>query len=253
MPEPRPAREGGTPTTAAVLFDFAGTLLVPRPARELLTGAALRARIELSGSELEDLAAAYLAAGVPGAPYPARVPDHLSELYERRDLTEDNHRQAYVGLFEMVPHPRRELLETLPPAVYEEILRPEGWAPYADAVETVEAIAARGLPVGLISNVGFDIREILRHHGLGRLAGTCTLSFEEGCMKPDPRLFRIALERLGAAASSTLMVGDHAEVDGAGARALGMRALILPMTAPGTVHGLGRVLERLDGGPDDSG
>lgn len=248
MLEPRPASDG---EITAVLFDFAGTLLAPRPADELLAGAARRARIELSPAELQELAEAYVAAGVPGGPYPREVPGHLVELYEQRDLTAENHRGAYLGLFEMIPL-RRAGLEGLAAAVYEQILRPEGWVPYADAVDTVEALAARGIRVGLLSNVGFDIRAILREHGFGRLAETCTLSFEVGCAKPDPEIFRIALERIGATATGTLMVGDHEWADGGG-RSIGMPTLILPMTAPGTVHGLHQVLALLDGGRADSG
>ncbi len=244
-------RTSGDAEITAVLFDFAGTLLVPRAPGELLAGVASRAGISLSPSELDQLAQAYLAAGVPGAPYPRRVPEHLVELYEKRDLTAENHRGAYVGLFETIAHPRTGL-DRLPEAVYEQILRPEGWVPYADAVETVEAIAGLGLQVGLTSNVGFDIRDILRHHGLGRLADACILSFEVGCVKPDPRIFRMALELIGATAPATLMVGDHERADG-GARALGMRTLILPMTEPGSVHGLGQVLELLERGQADSG
>jgi HAD superfamily hydrolase (TIGR01509 family) len=241
------------PTNAeirAVQFDFAGTLLVPRAPRELLSSAAGHAGLSLTDSELDDLAGAYLAAGVPGAPYPRHIPEHLTEVYERRDLSPDNHRRAYVGLFETIRHPRPGL-EALPVAVYEEILRPDGWTPYADAAATVEELARRGLRLGLTSNVGFDIRPILRHHGLGRLLENCTLSFEVGCMKPDPRIFELALRRLGCSASETLMVGDHERADG-GARAVGMPTLILPMTEPGTVHGLERVLATIDGGVADA-
>lgn len=248
MLEPRPASDG---EISAVLFDFAGTLLVPRSAEKLVAGAARRAGIDVSETELQELAEAYVAAGVPGGPYPREVPGHLAELYERRDLTAKDHRGAYVGLFEMIPL-RRSGLEGLPAAVYEQILGPEGWVPYADAVETVEAVAGRGITVGLVSNVGFDIRGILREHGFGRLAESCTLSFEVGCAKPDPQIFRIALERIGASAPATLMVGDHEWADGGG-RAIGMPTLILPMTAPGTVHGLHNVVKRLNGRRADSG
>jgi HAD superfamily hydrolase (TIGR01509 family) len=248
MVHPRPVSD---PEITAVLFDFAGTLLVPRPPRELLDAAARRAEIHLTSSELDELAQAYLAAGVPGAPYPRHIPEHLVELYDRRDLTPEDHRGAYVGLFKAIPQSRPGL-DQLPEAVYQEILHPQGWVPYADAVQTVEQIAARGVAVGLLSNVGFDIRPILRHHGFGRLAESSTLSFEVGCVKPDPRIFMIALERLGASASTALMVGDHERADG-GARTLGMRALILPMTEPGGVHGLARVVELVSGGRPDSG
>lgn len=231
-----------------VLFDFAGTLLVPRRPDELLAGAARRIGLRLSPAELDGLAEAYLEAGVPGAPYPRSVPDHLVERYDRRDLSPEDHRLAYVGLFETINPPRPEL-RALPEAVYAEILEPEGWVPYRDAVQTVEEIARRGLKVGLISNVGFDIRVILRRHGMARLAENCTLSCEVGRVKPDPRIFQAALERLGSSAPETLMVGDHERADG-GARGAGMRTLILPMTDPGTVHGLNAVLEVLDGGWD---
>ncbi len=222
-----------------MLFDFAGTLMVPRPAAELLARAAARAGLSLTAAELAQLADAYVAAGIPGAPYPRHVPDELVELYERRDLSPDNHRRAYVGLLETVHRPQPR---SLPAAVYEQILEPDGWVPYRDAGETVAEIVRRGVRVGVVSNVGFDIRPILRHHGLGTLTGSCTLSFEVGCVKPEPAIFRTALAQLGTPAARTLMVGDHEQADG-GARAVGIATLILPMTGPGTTHGLGRVLE----------
>lgn len=233
-----------------VLFDFAGTLLVPQRPEELLVRAAGRAGLRLTPSELDELAGAYLAAGVPGAPYPQSVPGHLVELYNRRDLSPEDHRRAYVGLFETINPPRPDL-RVLPEAVYAEILEPEGWVPYTDAAQTVDELARRGVRVGILSNVGFDIREILRCHGLGRLADNCTLSCEVGRVKPDPRIFRAALEQLGTSAPDTLMVGDHERADGGG-RAVGIRTLILPMTDPGTVHGLSAVLEVLDGGWADA-
>ena len=49
----------------------------------------------------------------------------------------------------------------------------------------------------------------------------------EGVEKPDPRIFRIALERLGVAASRALYVGDIRAVDEAGARAAGMHFVLI--------------------------
>jgi HAD superfamily hydrolase (TIGR01549 family) len=98
------------------------------------------------------------------------------------------------------------------------------------------------VPTGLVSNIGFDIRPILNAHRMERLASHATLSFEEGITKPAPEIFQRALDRLNADPASTLMVGDHPVAD-AGAEALGMRTLILPMSPPGGEHGLGRVLE----------
>lgn len=248
MSEPLPA---AGQEIAGVLFDFAGTLLVPRPPRDLLAAALGGLEVEVPGGELDALAEAYSAAGIPGAPYPQAIPEELADVYEHRDLSSENHRRAYVGLFQAIESPG-VALPALPEAVYAEILEPEGWVAYADAVAVVGEIAARGIRVGLVSNVGFDIRPILRHHGLGQLADRCTLSFEVGHMKPDPRIFQAALRELGTPAAATLMVGDHERADG-GARALGMRTLILPMTEPGSVHGLEAVTRVLEGEGRDRG
>lgn len=228
-------------TFGAVLFDFAGTLFAPRPGTDLLRNAASALGVGLSATECARLAGEYLAAGVPGGPYPAVVPDHLTSLYAERDLAPDAHRQAYVGLLSTVVSPS----PGLPEALYEEILQPRGWMPYSDTREVLDGLQARGLRVGMVSNVGFDLRPILRHHGFEELADRCTFSFEVGATKPDPRIFRAALSTLDAGESMTLMVGDHPTADG-GAAALGITTLILPMTAPGSRHGLERVVELVD-------
>jgi putative hydrolase of the HAD superfamily len=51
------------------------------------------------------------------------------------------------------------------------------------------------------------------------------ISDGEGVSKPDPEIFRRALERLGTNASDAVFVGDHPDVDVSGARAAGMKAV----------------------------
>ncbi len=225
----------------AVLFDFAGTLFVPEPAARQVALAAAALGLALSPEECERLGARFEAAGMPGAPYPAAVPETLRALYAKRDLGPDAHRAAYTALMSTVPAPRG-----LAAAVYERILLAEGWVPYEDSRRTIGALLDGRVAVGLISNVGFDLRPILIAHGMGRLAAHATLSFEHGLTKPSPELFGRALADLGATAARTLMVGDHPVADG-GAAALGMRTLILPMSAPGARHGLDQVLEAVRG------
>jgi FMN phosphatase YigB (HAD superfamily) len=60
--------------------------------------------------------------------------------------------------------------------------------------------------------------------------------------KPSPVIFEHALASLDALPAEALMVGDHPVADG-GAAELGLRTLILPMSAPGSRHGLARVLD----------
>ena len=222
---------------AAVLFDLAGTLLVPRPAAEWVVAAARRLELDLTDAKLRSLGERYLAAGLPGAPYPATIPEHLATAYAERDLSSDAHRAAYVGLISSVPEP----CDGFADAVYEQILDPATWVPYADTAEVAGALTRAGIPAGVVSNAGFDLRPVLRHHGLDALADCCTLSFEHGAIKPDPSIFEAALAHLGTRPEETLMVGDHPTADG-GAAAIGCPTLILPMSPPGARHGLERVL-----------
>jgi len=232
------------PRITAVLFDFADTLFAPRPTEEVVANAAAALGFELSDDECAELAREYLAAGVPSGPEPVVMPDHLASLYAERDLSVENHRAVYAGLLSRVTTPHPGLAE----ALYEEMLTPRGWVAYADARPVIDTLKARGIRVGLISNIGFDPRPILSSHGFDELARTCTLSYEVHAIKPDPLVFRAALRAVGDEPASTLMVGDNPSADG-GASAVGMTTLILPMTAPGTSHGLELVV-RLVGGRD---
>lgn len=220
-----------------VLFDFAGTLVMPRFGPEQVSDAARSLGLELSCEDCRALAEECWAAGFPGGPGPQALPDRLRAVYDRRDLSSEDHRAAYVGLISTVALPHPGLGE----GIYDQILRPEAWVLYADARGVVEALEHRGIRIGVISNVGFDIRPILSGHRLEVLARRCTMSYVVGAIKPDPRIFEVALDALGAEPSTTIMVGDHAEAD-RGGEAIGIRTLILPMSSPGGEHGLAEVL-----------
>jgi FMN phosphatase YigB (HAD superfamily) len=221
----------------AVLFDFAGTVMMPLDAPTWVAQAAIRTGVALSRDEIAALAQRYLEAGLPGGPYPDDVPDDVAQMYAVRDLGPDEHRAAYTALLSTVPEPAPGFTR----AMYEQVLGPEGWVAYPDAAPTVRALQDAGLRVGLISNIGYELRPILEAHDLGALARRCTLSCEHRIMKPDVRLFEAALAQLETEPAQTLMVGDHPSADNGGV-ALGMRTLLLPMTAPGAAHGLGAVL-----------
>ncbi len=82
-------------------------------------------------------------------------------------------------------------------------------------------LAAR-FRLGLIANQGPDCRRRLDRLGwLGRFE-VVALSEEEGIHKPDPALFRLALERAGVAPSDSVMIGDRLDNDVGPAAGLGM-------------------------------
>jgi len=228
------------PRIEAILFDFAGTLFAPEPAAPWVVGAARKIGLELSEGDAERLAERCSAAGLPGGPYPSKVPDDLASSYARRDLDPVAHSAAYVGLLRTAT----ESFPGLAEGIYARVLEPECWVPYIDTRRVIDALIDKGIRIGLVSNVGFDLRPILRHHGFEELAGHCTLSFEQHVIKPDPLIFEAALRSVGSVPSTTLMVGDHPDADGAAAK-LGIRTLIWPMSPAGTDHGLDRVLRLL--------
>ena len=96
---------------------------------------------------------------------------------------------------------------------------------YDDALPVLEALRGHGLALGLISNGQRDLEEFARHHRLD--VDVAVGSKAHGRTKPHPSIFETALASLGVVASEAAMVGDSPEDDIAGARALGIRALLL--------------------------
>ncbi|MGK9463676.1 HAD family hydrolase [Streptomyces sp. G6] len=201
----------------AVLFDFSGTLFRIEPTDAWLSGALAGTGTTLTGPELAATARALEEAGVlPGGAPPARVPEELAGTWEVRDESARLHRAAYTGLSRQVRLPDPELHDVL----YDRHMTPDAWIPYPEAAEVLGALRERGIAVGVVSNIGWDLRPVFRAHGLDRYVGAYVLSYEHGVQKPDPRLFATACAALGAEPGRTLMVGDDRRADG-GAAALG--------------------------------
>ena len=89
---------------------------------------------------------------------------------------------------------------------------------YPDALAALRRIAAR-VPVAAVSNGNADLQRI----GIGELFAFQLGSREYGAAKPDPGIFHAACERLGVEHARVLHVGDHAEMDVAGAMRAGLR------------------------------
>lgn len=79
--------------------------------------------------------------------------------------------------------------------------------------------------VGLLSNIGRGwIDDFFDTHQLHDLFDAVVLSGEEGVVKPQPRIYEIAAERLDIALSACVMIDDIAD-NCAGADAVGMKAI----------------------------
>jgi 5'-nucleotidase len=93
--------------------------------------------------------------------------------------------------------------------------------PVAGAIEAVGQLARR-YRLGLIANHPSQSRARLAELGLLERVEVVVLGEEQGLYKPDPALFRRAMDQAGARASDCLMVGDRLDHDIAPAAAVGM-------------------------------
>ncbi|MEU5694694.1 HAD family hydrolase [Actinosynnema sp. NPDC020468] len=183
-------------TIRAVLFDFSGTLF------------------RLEHDSLHEHAELMRALTAPVGVVEGL--DVSPEEWERRDLDADLHRSLHVTALANAgaadPH-----------GFYDNLISPPFWQPYPDTA----AALGTAIPTAVVSNIGWDIRRVFDRHGVRHLVDEYVLSYEEGVVKPDPKIFRIACERLGVHPSEALMVGDSEEADG-GAAAVGCRVEIVP-------------------------
>ena len=96
---------------------------------------------------------------------------------------------------------------------------------FDDVPPTLEALRARGLGIGLLSNTAFDFDLFVEHHGF--VIDAVLTSRAHGKTKPHEAIFLRMLELLDVAAGDAAMVGDTIEDDIEGARAVGMTAVLI--------------------------
>jgi putative hydrolase of the HAD superfamily len=119
------------------------------------------------------------------------------------------------------------------------------------------ALRDYGLTLVVVSNANGTLRAHMDRIGLSTHVDIVIDSWDEGVEKPDPRLFQIALARASAQPESTIHVGDLYQVDVVGARAAGLRAVLLdetdlhPDADCERVASLGELVDRVRSGAFD--
>jgi putative hydrolase of the HAD superfamily len=95
--------------------------------------------------------------------------------------------------------------------------------------DALDAVRAAGYRTALISNTGktpgSTLRVLMDRMGILRHFDVTTFSNEIQVRKPAEAAFRLTLEQMRAAPRSAVHIGDNAECDIAGAKAVGMRAI----------------------------
>ena len=207
----------------AVFFDLWGTLIYDDPA---ISEQRRGRRVDGTQATLADMGLPYDRADVAAAEIVAGVAleaMHAGEV----DISARGRTLLFL----------RHLDETLPDRLEE-----DGWLRLDEAIlmpalvhrppimphaeETLAAVRALKLPVGLISNTGatpgFVLREILDDLGLLQHLDVTIFSDEVEMSKPSPAIFAHALEQFEVAPYEAVFVGDEPVLDVFGSRRAGM-------------------------------
>ena len=122
-------------------------------------------------------------------------------------------------------------LETLPipKSVRERVQREVGWRselerPFPDAKAVLTALSER-YSLGVIANQSLGSEARLERHGLMSFISHCLASAELGLKKPDPAIFRMALEKADCRPEEAVMVGDRLDNDIRPAKRLGWKTI----------------------------
>lgn len=203
----------------AVLFDYSGTLFRLQPGESWIDG--------LDGPPLDrDQREELITLLTATRQDMLHLPPDLLEAWHRRDLDPETHRAVYLAVLAECGIP---LAPGSAERLYSRMLDPESWFPYPDAVPVLRELRAAGVPVGVVSNIAWDIRDVFRRHGAFDLVDEFLLSYTEGVMKPDHKIFTVACQRVGVASEQVLMVGDSPHADGAAAEIGCATAIVEPL------------------------
>lgn len=205
---------GGEVRRQAVLLDAMGTLLrLEDPAPRLRS--ALRARLGVD-----------VGAQAASAAIRAEIAFYRAHLHLGRDA------ESLAALRARCAEAMRPALP--PPAAAARgsdltaaLLDALAFAPFPDAAPALRALRAAGCALVVVSNWDFSLHERLEQAGLARLVDGALASAELGAAKPERAVFERALALAGAAAEHAWHVGDSVREDVEGARAAGVRPVLL--------------------------
>ena len=204
--------------TAAVFFDVDFTLILPGPRFQAsgYESSCARHGIRVDPSRFE--------AAVAGA---AGALDSADRLYDPALFV------AYTRRIIELMGGAGPAVETVAREIYDDWAEHHHFSLYDDVADSLRALHARGVRLGLISNSHRPLESFQSHFELEGLIAVTVSSSDHGYMKPHPTIFRAALDLMQVPASEAAMVGDSLAHDVAGAREVGMRGILL---ARGPVH-----------------
>jgi len=203
----------------AVTFDAAGTLIdVAEPVGATYARVAGRHGIRVAADDVERRFRAALAgapplAFAPGSPL--RVADHERAWWYavvRQALGRTGDAPGFDACFD---------------ALFAHYAGAAAWQVFPDALPALRTLRARGIRSAVVSNFDARLVPLLAALDVAPWVDRVVASARAGAAKPDPAVFAVALEALGVPAAEAIHVGDGPVADVEGARAAGMRAVLL--------------------------
>jgi len=204
----------------AICFDMGYTLLRHTP-----TGPELYRRVLASLGHQHKLAA------IEAAHIPAR------ELYVRatregRDFeaSMDGAREFWTEYNNLVLGGLglgTEHLARASEAVYTTAWSAESWQAFPDAIPALQALQDMGIPMAIVSNFVDTLPALCERSGITDFFDVVVASVDAGAMKPDARIWTMALRRLGVQPEDAWHVGDNYWADVMGARAAGLTPVLV--------------------------
>lgn len=203
------APEPGPLPYDAILMDVGSTLLEFRPE--------LRRRewAKIIGAEVDAVDAAFVAARAATRPLSSFAMREEYDAYRAEVCSVALDLVAFDG-------DRRNVIAAMSDAWIR-----IGWEPFPDVDHVLSELHTLGYRLGVVSNWTASLDVTLAHVGLGHYFDVVACSAAVGAMKPDPRIFRYALNELAIEPGRAMYVGDHHEVDVLGARDAGMDAVLI--------------------------
>ena len=202
----------------AVLFDAAGTLIeLVEPVGASYARIAGAHGVALPAWRLDDAFARVLRAMDPMC-FPEA---ELSEIPEReRAWWRELVRQTLLAADSTA---RFADFQAFFDALWSYFAAPESWQLRPGTTAALASLRLSGAAIGVVSNFDYRLPDLLEGLGIHKELSCVILPGTHRVAKPDPRVFEPALAVLGAAASDSIYVGDHPELDGVAAQAAGLR------------------------------
>jgi putative hydrolase of the HAD superfamily len=208
----------------AVFFDVGETLVYPHPSpSELMAATCREMGFEVSAAEIVE-------AEVAVAPLLLERQRNATELYS---ISEENSRRFWTWFYgRLLDHLKAPdaLREDLAERFHRCFNTVETWHLYPGAIEALEALQSRrkaGLQLGVISNWEGWLEALLAHLAIDRYFDFTVISATVRIEKPDPAIFRAALDRAGVQAAEALHIGDSVPADVIGAYNVGIIPVLI--------------------------